>query len=125
LLEAIAMSARKLFAAALFILVSPLALAHAHLTDPVPAADTTVGAPKQLSLGFSEPVELGFSQVTLTTANGDPVALQPLTSAADDRKTLLVKPAAALAAGQYTVQWKVVSVDTHKSAGEYRFTVSP
>lgn len=119
------MSARSLFAAALFVLVSPLALAHAHLTHPIPAVDTTVAAPKQLSLGFSEPVELGFSQVTLTTASGDPVALQPLASAADDRKTLLVKPAAALAAGQYTVQWKVVSVDTHKSAGEYRFTVSP
>ncbi|CAI3788407.1 Protein YobA [Pseudomonas sp. MM227] len=119
------MSARKLLSAALLVLVSPLAMAHAHLTHPVPAADTTVVAPAQLSLGFSEAIELGFSQVSVTAADGDAVALQPLASAAGDAKTLVIKPAAPLAAGQYTVHWQVVSVDTHKSAGEYSFTVSP
>lgn len=123
--KAIAMSARKLLSTALLVLVSPLAMAHAHLTHPVPAADTTVVAPAQLSLGFSEAIELGFSQVSVTAADGDAVALQPLASATDDRKTLVIKPAAPLAAGQYTVHWQVVSVDTHKSAGEYSFTVSP
>lgn len=125
MLKVIAMSARKLLSAALLVLVSPLALAHAHLTHPVPAADATVAAPTQLSLGFSEGIEPGFSQVTLTAASGNTVALQPLATAADDRKTLVVKPEAPLPAGQYTVHWRVVSVDTHKSAGEYRFTVSP
>lgn len=125
LFKALAMSARKLLSAALLVLVSPLAMAHAHLTHPVPAADASVAAPAQVSLGFSEAIEVGFSKVTLTAAGGEPVALQPLASAVDDRKTLLVKPAAPLAAGQYTVHWQVVSVDTHKSAGEYRFTVSP
>ncbi|KTC43430.1 hypothetical protein AO269_25415 [Pseudomonas putida] len=119
------MSARKLLSAALLVLVSPLAMAHAHLTHPVPAADASVAAPAQVSLGFSEAIEVGFSKVTLTTAGGEPVALQALASAVDDRKTLVVKPAAPLTAGQYTVHWQVVSVDTHKSAGEYRFTVSP
>ena len=100
LFKALVMSARKLLSAALLVLVSPLAMAHAHLTHPVPAADASVAAPAQVSLGFSEAIEVGFSKVTLTTAGGEPVALQALASAVDDRKTLVVKPTAPLAAGQ-------------------------
>ena len=33
-------------------------------------------------------------------------------------------PAQPLPAGTYQVKWNAVSVDTHKSAGDYSFTVS-
>jgi methionine-rich copper-binding protein CopC len=104
-------------------LLSPLALAHAHLKTQTPAADATVAAPTELRLSFSEGVEPSFSQVTVTGADGKSVAVKALNTATGDNKTLIVTPAAPLAAGKYKVQWQVLSVDTHKSNGDYSFTV--
>ena len=117
------MTAKHLLAAVALTLVSPLAFAHAHLKAQEPAADATVAAPAQLTLSFSEGIEPGFSSVSVTAADGKHVELKPLTTAADDKKTLIVSPAEPLAAGTYQVHWQVLSVDTHKSAGDYRFTV--
>jgi methionine-rich copper-binding protein CopC len=100
------------------------AYAHAHLKAQVPAADSTVSAaPTQLRLVFSEGVEAGFSQVTLNDAADKTFPTQPLQTAPGDSKTLLVTPKAPLANGDYTVTWRVVSVDTHKMSGSYRFKV--
>lgn len=99
------------------------AWAHAHLKSQSPAADSSVTAPAELRLEFTEGVEAGFSQVTVSDASGAAVALQPVATAANDKKILLVRPTQPLAPGDYTVMWKVVSVDTHKSAGSYRFKV--
>jgi methionine-rich copper-binding protein CopC len=104
-------------------LLSPLAFAHAHLKTQTPAANATVAAPAELRLSFSEGIEPSFSQVTVTGADGKSIAVNALNTAAGDNKTLIVTPAAPLAAGQYKVQWQVLSVDTHKSDGDYSFTV--
>lgn len=101
------------------------ALAHAHLQSQVPAANSTVTSPNELRLNFSEGVEDKFSKVILTTDTGKPVSLKSVTTAADDKKILIVTPATPLAGGQYTVEWHAVSVDTHKSDGSYTFKVSP
>lgn len=106
-------------------LLSPFAAAHAHLKSQSPAADATVATPTQLRLGFSEGIEPSFSQVTLTSADGKHAAVQALSTAPGDNKTLLVTPVAPLAAGTYKVEWQVLSVDTHKSSGNYSFTVGP
>ena len=95
--------------------------AHAHLKSQTPAADSTVAAPADLRLTFSEGVEASFTKVSLTH-DGAPVAIKPLTTEGD-KKTLIVTPAAPLAAGQYKVEWHAVSVDTHKSEGAYQFKV--
>ncbi|WP_213880521.1 copper homeostasis periplasmic binding protein CopC [Pseudomonas sp. dw_358] len=97
--------------------------AHAHLKTQTPAADSTVAAPAQLRLEFSEGVEAGFSQVTLTPSSGTALPLKPLATAEGDKKVLLVTPDQPLSAGDYTVNWQVISVDTHKSAGSYHFKV--
>lgn len=104
-------------------LLSPLALAHAHLKSQTPAAGATVAAPAELRLSFSEGIEPSFSQVTLSAADGSNVEVKALNTANGDNKTLVVTPAAPLPAGQYKVQWQVLSVDTHKSNGTYSFTV--
>jgi hypothetical protein len=96
-------------------------LAHAHLKSQTPAADSTVTAPADLRLTFSEGVEASFTKVTLTR-DGAPIALKPLTTQGD-KKTLIVTPAAPLTAGEYKVEWHAVSVDTHKSEGAYQFKV--
>lgn len=97
--------------------------AHAHLKNQTPAADSSVAAPADLRLSFSEGVEASFTKVTVTR-DGAPVAIKPLTTDSD-KKVLIVTPAAPLSAGEYKVEWHAVSVDTHKSEGAYQFKVSP
>lgn len=46
----------------------PSVLAHAHLKQPIPAADSVVSAPQALTLNFSEGIEPGFSGVVVTDA---------------------------------------------------------
>lgn len=98
------------------------AFAHAHLKNTTPAADSTVAAPADLRLSFSEGVEATFTKVSLSK-DGTEVAIKGLETPDADKKTLVVTPAAPLAAGHYKVVWNAVSVDTHKSNGEYSFKV--
>lgn len=46
--------------------MTPAALAHAHLKQQSPAADSHVAAPQALTLNFSEGVEPAFSGVVVT-----------------------------------------------------------
>jgi len=96
--------------------------AHAHLKGQTPAADSTVSAPAQLRLEFSEGVEATFTKVTITK-DGAAVPVKSLATEGSDKKTLIVTPAAPLTAGTYKVEWHAVSVDTHKSEGAYGFKV--
>ena len=96
--------------------------AHAHLKSETPAADSTVTAPKDLHLVFSEGVEAKFTTVSIT-ADGAAVAVKSIETAPGDQKTLIVTPERPLAAGKYKVEWHAISVDTHKSDGNYGFTV--
>ncbi|MGW8466257.1 copper homeostasis periplasmic binding protein CopC [Pseudomonas sp. CLCA07] len=96
--------------------------AHTHLKSQTPAADSTVSAPAQLRLEFSEGIEAAFTKVTLSK-DGAPVPVKSLATEGSDKKTLIVTPAEPLTAGTYKVEWHAVSVDTHKSEGAYGFKV--
>lgn len=96
--------------------------AHAHLKSETPAADSTVSAPKDFRLVFSEGVEAKFTKVTIT-ADGAAVTVKNIETAPGDQKTLIVTPEKPLTPGKYEVKWHAVSVDTHKSDGDYSFTV--
>lgn len=106
-----------------------VAFAHAHLDSQLPAADSTVSSPKELRLKFSEGVEGKFTKISITSvaASGKNV-VEPVPGIATDpadKTVLVVTPGAPLAPGEYKVEWHAVSVDTHKSEGSYRFSVSP
>ncbi|MGV6395713.1 copper homeostasis periplasmic binding protein CopC [Pseudomonas caspiana] len=106
-----------------------VAFAHAHLDSQLPAADSTVSSPKELRLKFSEGVEGKFTKISITSvaASGKNV-VEPVPGIATDpadKTVLIVTPGAPLAPGEYKVEWHAVSVDTHKSEGSYRFSVSP
>lgn len=105
------------------------ACAHAHLESQLPAADSTVTSPKELRLQFSEGIEEKFTKVSITsTAASGKTMVEPVPTVTTDRadkKILIVTPATPLAAGEYKVEWHAVSVDTHKSEGNYSFKVSP
>ncbi len=79
--------------------------------------------PQTITLNFSERIELGFSKVKLigpekTVVKTGRLELDPET------KTKLILPVEdKLAAGKYSVDWSVLSVDGHKTKGVYSFTV--
>jgi methionine-rich copper-binding protein CopC len=104
------------------LLVASSVWAHAHLKSQVPPADSTVSAPADVRLVFSEGIEAAFTQVTLTK-DGVAVPVKSIVTEGSDKKTLVVTPVAPLAPGSYQVQWHALSVDTHKSKGSYGFKI--
>jgi copper resistance protein C len=101
------------------------AFAHAQLRKAIPAVGSTVrAAPASVTLLFSEDVEPDFSSIAVRDAAGARVEAGAARTAQGDAKTLVVglKP---LAAGAYTVEWHVTSVDTHKTEGRFSFVVAP
>ncbi|XXD09148.1 CopC domain-containing protein YobA [Klebsiella sp. R445] len=104
--------------------VSAAAFAHAHLQQQTPAADSTVAAsPETLTLNFSEGIETSFSGVTLTGPQQQSVATGKLARSDSNPTQLIVPLTQPLTPGTYTVDWHVVSVDGHKTKGQYHFTV--
>ena len=98
------------------------AAAHAFLVKAEPAVGSSGNAPKTLRLDFSEAVELRFSGIEVERMPGDSIAAQDFRHAANDGKALLVD-LPPLSVGAYRVKWHVVSVDSHRTEGEFTFTV--
>ncbi|HLI13077.1 MAG TPA: copper homeostasis periplasmic binding protein CopC [Alphaproteobacteria bacterium] len=110
---------------ALFISAAAGAFAHAFLDHATPAAGSTVKrAPSELKLRFTEELEPAFSTVRVVDAGGKQVDKGGGHLDAKDR-TLLELPLPPLPPGIYRVVWRVVSVDTHATRGEFKFTVAP
>jgi len=106
------------------LLVSQAALAHAHLKSSQPAADAALAAsPQALTLSFSEDIEPAFSGLTLLDASQKPVVSEKAQRDAKQHSRLILPLKAPLAAGEYQVNWHVLSVDGHKTQGSYRFSV--
>ncbi|TDS96589.1 hypothetical protein EDF78_102103 [Rahnella sp. BIGb0236] len=104
--------------------ISQQASAHAHLKTETPAADSVLTvSPTELSLGFSEGIEPNFSKITLTDAQQKTVKTGNMTLAANDNTQAVLPLSDALSAGKHVVSWSVVSVDGHKTHGQYSFTV--
>ena len=97
-------------------------MAHSELKSSMPAAGSTVAAPKVLELTFSDSVNLRFSNVTLTDSGavestiGEPAISQ-------DGHTLIIPVSGPLLAGKYVVNWDALSQDGHKVKGEFSFAV--
>lgn len=105
---------------AAFVIAAP-AFGHAHLSKATPSAGATVTAPKEIVLFFTEPLEPAFSTIEVRDGGGQRVEAGKA-QVKDDVMRLPLKP---LPAGRYTVNWRVLSVDTHKSQGNFAFTVKP
>ncbi|MEJ0099714.1 MAG: copper resistance protein CopC [Pseudomonadota bacterium] len=107
----------RLFALSLLMTVSAIASAHARLTASSPAEKSQVTAPEKLALTFTDSVVL----TALTLQRGkEAVKKLGLPPQADYGFNI---PLPALAPGDYAVNWRVVSDDTHVSSGTIHFTV--
>jgi copper resistance protein C len=100
------------------------AFAHAFLEKAVPAVGGTVnGSPSDLELSFTQNVVIAFSGVSVSGPGGEAVPVgKPVLGAPN---TLHVHLGHPLKPGTYVVSWHVVSVDTHPTSGNYKFTVAP
>jgi methionine-rich copper-binding protein CopC len=104
---------------------SALAHAHAFLDHAAPAVGSTVRAPPaQVKLWFNQALEPAFSTVRVVDKSNQRV----------DRADAKVDPGNAtvlqislppLAPGRYRVVWRVLSVDTHVTEGDFTFDVAP
>jgi len=104
---------------------SSVAHAHAFLDHARPAVGSTVhGSPAEIRLWFTAPLEPAFSTVKVLDGSGKQV----------DRKDKQVDPidpsqikvtVLPLATGTYRVFWRVLSVDTHVTEGDFTFEVAP
>ncbi len=106
--------------AGLTVLRPPPAVAHAFLDHAEPRVGATVEAPSAVTLFFTEPIEPAFSRVEVEDGGGKKLETGPPRHPAPDRLELPLPP---LAAGEYTVRWAVVSVDTHPTEGHFMFSV--
>ena len=120
-------TAPRALGATLFLLGSLTAspvFAHAHLQQQTPAANSEVSpAPQTLTLNFSEGIEPGFSGVTLTGPEKRIIPVGKAVRNEKDNTQLVIPLNETLGDGLYTVEWHVVSVDGHKTKGQYQFSV--
>jgi methionine-rich copper-binding protein CopC len=99
--------------------------AHAVLDASVPAARSTVRAsPKEITLTFTERLEPAFSSIRVLDAKGRQVDNGDSRIDGADATSLHVT-LPVLAAGRYRVSYRVLSIDTHVTQGEFTFDVAP
>lgn len=101
------------------------ARAHAFLDHAAPAVGSQVrGAPPSVTLWFTQELEPAFSTVKVLDTQGHEVDRGDKNVDPRDRSMLQVT-LSPLAPGTYRVVWRVLSVDTHVTEGDFTFTVVP
>jgi methionine-rich copper-binding protein CopC len=112
-----------LVGAALGLAVAGAAQAHAALERASPRVGSTVQAsPSEVRMWFSEALEPAFSAASI---EGDGAAGGKALVDPKDRRELVIPLPRPLPAGRYQVKWAVVSVDGHRTEGDFKFTVAP
>lgn len=106
-------------------LFCPLAGAHAFLDHAEPAVGSTVhGAPAQIKLWFTQRLEPAFSTIQVLDRSGSRVDKGDHQVDYADAELLRVS-VPQLTPGTYRVTWRVLSVDTHVTEGDFTFDVAP
>ena len=101
------------------------ALAHAFPDRATPAVGSTVrSAPAAVRIWFTQELEPAFSTIKILDAKGNVVASSDKAVDASDR-TLLRVPVPPLPPVTYRVVWRVLSVDSHVTEGDFAFDVAP
>ena len=121
------MKNRILKTAALMCLVSFLmqsrAMAHAFLDRAEPRVGSVVpAAPKEVKIWFTQEPEHAFSSIQVFDANGKQIDKADTRTDPNDDKVLIVS-LPDVGPGTYRVVWHVLSIDAHRTQGEFKFTV--
>jgi methionine-rich copper-binding protein CopC len=98
------------------------ASAHAFLKTATPAVGSTVAQPPgEVVITFTEGVEPRFTTISVQSASGQDMGNGAVHLVGDDTKLAL--PLKPLQPGTYKVVWHATAVDTHKTEGNFTFTV--
>ena len=104
---------------AFLVLGTPAAHAHAFLDHSDPRVGNTVkSSPSAVTLWFTQRLEPSFSSAQVTNASGAVVS-----TGASVSGTIMRVGVRSLPPGTYRVHWKVLSVDTHTTEGNFTFRV--
>jgi copper resistance protein C len=104
---------------------STTAAAHAFLDRAEPRVGSTVKvAPAEVRLRFTERLEAAYSTVQVVAESGQRVDRGDARVDEADPTVLRVS-IAATGPGRYKVTWRVLSVDTHVTNGDFTFRVAP
>jgi copper resistance protein C len=95
--------------------------AHSRLLSSAPAANAVVTAPPSLRLAFGEKVEGKLTGATLKCADKESIVPGEPVLSPDGKVVEMGLP--SLPKGNCNVQWHAVSVDGHRTSGEFSFTV--
>lgn len=96
------------------------AFAHSQLLASTPASGSVVTAPTELVLSFSEAIEPTLSKAELQCAGGKISGLGQSRVDANGKTLRITLP--PLPQGKCEVSWIAVSVDGHRTHGEFTFT---
>jgi len=103
-------------------LVTGEASAHAFLDHAEPRVGNTVAtAPREVTLWFTQKLEPAFSNITVTNSAGQRVDTGK-TRVSGNQMSVSLRSGGA---GTYRVNWRVLSVDTHRTDGSFTFQVGP
>jgi len=117
---------KAMLGASCLVLLAPFARAHAGLEKSEPARRATLSkAPKKIRLWFNERLEPDYASVKLYGEDGEKLIETPkaVVDAMDPK--LLEMELPPLPPGQYTVKYRVLSVDGHTVDYGYVFTIKP
>lgn len=117
-------SARLAVVLLLSLLADPtVASAHAFLDHAEPRVGSEVDkSPDQVKLWFTQQPEHAFSKIQVFNADGKQVDKSDTRTDPDDSKVLMVS-LPPLRPGTYKVVWHVLSVDTHRTEGSFKFSL--
>lgn len=106
-------------------LLTPLSVrAHTSLLQTDPAPNSTLDhSPELVTLHFDQPLQPGFSKVTVFDAGQRPVTSSASPASGTDPSVLTVG-VPKLATGVYSVLWQILSPDGHPVRGAFVFTVA-
>ena len=97
--------------------------AHAFLQQAEPGVGSTVQvSPSEVKIRFTERIEPAFSKIRVFAEAGDEVDKRDAHLDRSDPAILIVS-LPKLRAGTYKVVWRVVSIDTHVTEGNFSFHV--
>ena len=99
-----------------------LAQAHAYLDHASPLVGSVVTAPSEVRMWFTQALEPRFSAAQLRSSAGAVVGTGAVDPANPKEMVIRVR---ALPPGKYKVKWKILSVDTHRTKGDFGFEVRP
>lgn len=98
--------------------------AHASLVKAEPARRAVLStAPIQVRLWFNEEIEAAYASLSVLDENKKPITDNKVVVHPEDPKSIVLD-LPAMQAGQYTVKFRVLSVDGHVVDSEYNFTIS-